>query len=194
MIIIIQNIKYDSTYYNTFTIEVCSNYHYYFYQVGEIFRAKKSRQESRIGLFAWLQVRRSRRLVFFARVAKSCLLKLRKLWHIEYFRSGGSWLWCIWFFSCWGQIFTLCLPIFPYICSKAYNSLSNPLSKLCIFFLAGCVSSASSKAEKMHQKLEKHRKRHSQPLPKQFNPEQAHRFYHFSFLGMEEGWRNNSWL
>ena len=32
MIIIIPTMKYGSTYYNTFTIEVCSNYHGYFFQ------------------------------------------------------------------------------------------------------------------------------------------------------------------
>ena len=32
MIIIILNIKYGSTYYNTFTMGVCSNYHGYFFQ------------------------------------------------------------------------------------------------------------------------------------------------------------------
>ena len=32
MIIIIPTIKYGSTYYNTFTMGVCSNYHGYFFQ------------------------------------------------------------------------------------------------------------------------------------------------------------------
>ena len=32
MIIIIATIKYGSTYYNTFTMGVCSNYHGYFFQ------------------------------------------------------------------------------------------------------------------------------------------------------------------
>ena len=32
MIIIIATIKYGSTYYNTFTTGVCSNYHGYFFQ------------------------------------------------------------------------------------------------------------------------------------------------------------------
>ena len=32
MIIIIPTIKYSSTYYNTFTMGVCSNYHGYFFQ------------------------------------------------------------------------------------------------------------------------------------------------------------------
>ena len=33
MIIIIPTIKYDSTYYNSFTMVVCSNYHGYFFSV-----------------------------------------------------------------------------------------------------------------------------------------------------------------
>ena len=32
MIIIIPTIQYGSTYYNTFTMGVCSNYHGYFFQ------------------------------------------------------------------------------------------------------------------------------------------------------------------
>ena len=32
MLIIIQTIKYSFTYYNTFTMGVCSNYHGYFFQ------------------------------------------------------------------------------------------------------------------------------------------------------------------
>ena len=32
MIVIITTIKYDSAYYNTFTMGVCSNYHGYFFQ------------------------------------------------------------------------------------------------------------------------------------------------------------------
>ena len=35
MIIIIANIKYGLTYYNTFTMGVCSNYHGYFFQCTE---------------------------------------------------------------------------------------------------------------------------------------------------------------
>ena len=36
MIIIIPTIKYGSTYYNTFTMGVCSNYHGYFFQCSHV--------------------------------------------------------------------------------------------------------------------------------------------------------------
>ena len=42
MIIIISTTKYGSTYYNTFTMGVCSNYHGYFFQFSIYLIPKKN--------------------------------------------------------------------------------------------------------------------------------------------------------